>query len=77
MRLWIDDEAKALLRAEFRDADGERIKRMDVLSFKKVDEMFTLQDIEVKRYPERTSTVLRVDHVEPMRLETQEEETEN
>lgn len=59
-RLWIDREVRALLSAEFFDAEHRSIKKIDVKSFKKVDDLWTLQKLEVVVYPSRRKTILRI-----------------
>ncbi|NCC52166.1 MAG: outer membrane lipoprotein-sorting protein [Spartobacteria bacterium] len=64
VRVWIDPEVNMLLQAEGYDHQGERMRKLQVKSFKKVDELWTIQDIDVTSYPSRHKTILRVQDVE-------------
>jgi hypothetical protein len=64
VRLWIDAEVGMLLQAETYDAEGERLKKLEVKSLKKIDGHWTLQDLEVQSYPSRHKTILRVRDVD-------------
>lgn len=72
VRLWIDQHIHILLRAETRDTNNKVVREMNVRSFKKVDERWILQDLEVKSFPKRTRTLLRVRTVAPLSTETSE-----
>jgi len=63
-RLWVDEAVSALLRAEYLDAQGNLVRRFDVKSFAKRDDLFTIQDIDVRSYPSRRRTALRVRDVD-------------
>lgn len=65
-RLWLDQKLHMLLRAETRNTDHELIRQMNVRSFKKVDDRWVLQDLEVKNLPRHTRTLLRVRTVSPL-----------
>lgn len=60
VRLWVDEAVHALLRAEYLDERGQLIRRFDVKSFAKRNDLFTIQDIDVRSYPSRRRTALRV-----------------
>jgi hypothetical protein len=60
MRLWVDGKIGIVLRAEGYGREGERLRRMDVKSFKKIDGRWVIKDLEFMRYPEKTKTLLRV-----------------
>lgn len=64
MRLWIDPEIGLLLQAEGYNRKNERIRRMEIKSFKKIDDLWTIQDLDVESFPSRHKTLLRVRDVE-------------
>lgn len=65
VRLWIDPKIGMLLQAESFDLRGERIRRMEVKSFKKINDRWVIKDITFRRYPSTgQSTLLRVRNVE-------------
>ena len=63
VRIWVDPELPMLLRAEEFDEDGAVQRRMSVESFRKMDDVWFIQDIEGISYPERSKTTLRVESV--------------
>ena len=60
VKIWIDPEVNVFLRAEGYDAAGERVRRMEVKSFKKVGERWLIKHIQVHSYPSRHKTSLRM-----------------
>lgn len=62
--LWIDSEMFALLRAKFYDAEGDLIKRFDVKSFAKTGDLWMVKDVDMRSYPSRRRTTLRVRNVD-------------
>ncbi len=64
MRLWIDPEIGLLLQAEGYNLANKRIRRMEIKSFKKIEGLWTIQDIDVESFPSRHKTLLRVRNVE-------------
>ena len=60
VRLWIDPKINMLLQAEAYNVLGERIRRLSVESFKKIDGVWFIKDIDLFTYPERNRTTLRV-----------------
>jgi hypothetical protein len=64
VRLWIEEKAGLVLRAEGFDANQERTRRMDVRSVKKIDGQYMLNEVVFTRYPEKTQTVLLVRDLE-------------
>jgi hypothetical protein len=63
VRVWIDPKINMLLMAEAYDHDRERIRRLTVESFKKVDGVWFIKDIDVVSYPSRDRSRLRVDSI--------------
>ncbi len=68
-RLLVDSGVYALLEAETFDAQGRRLQRLEVKSLKKVDDVWTLQDLEIRDWATGRRTTLRV-------LESRLEETQ-
>jgi hypothetical protein len=64
VRLWVDPKIHVLLRAEAYDAAGERVRSMEVKSFKKIDEVWMIKNLDVVEHPSRKRTRLRVESVE-------------
>lgn len=60
VQLWIDPEVHVLLKAEGYDARNELVRRLLVKSFKRVDNLWTLQDMDIQSFPSRHKTTLRV-----------------
>jgi hypothetical protein len=63
VRVWVDPKINMLLQAEAYDNAGERIRKMSVESFKKVDGVWFIKDIDVYSFPSKNHTSLRVHHV--------------
>lgn len=66
VKMWIDAHATVLLKAEAFDREGNMVRRLLVDSFKKIDEVWFIKDIDVYSLPSRHKTTLRVDAVEVM-----------
>ena len=49
-----------LLQAEAYNVLGEKIRRMSIDSFKKIDGVWFIKDIDLYTYPERDRTTMRV-----------------
>lgn len=64
VRLWIDPKINIMLKAESYDSNDKPIRRLEVKSFKKINERWVIKDIELTSLPEKTKTVLRVRNVE-------------
>lgn len=64
VRLWIDPEVRIFLQAEAYDADGDRTRKMSIKSLKKINEVWTVKDLDVYAYPSRWRTTLRVEELE-------------
>ncbi len=60
VRIWIDRQHRMLLQAEGYNANAERIRRMQVRSFRKIDDEWMVKDIVIRRYPGIMRTNLRV-----------------
>ena len=63
VRVWVDKELESLLQAEGYDSRGERIRRLWVKSFKKIDDRWMIKDMEVQEYPSAHRTKLRIREV--------------
>ncbi len=60
VRLWIDRQHRMLLQAEGYDARGNRVRRMQVRSFRKIGDDWMVKDIVVRLYPGTLRTNFRV-----------------
>ena len=63
VKLWLDAKVDVLLKAEAFDRDGAMVRRLLVDSFKKIDEVWFIKDIDIYTLPARHKTTLRVDTV--------------
>lgn len=64
VRLWIDPQIHILLQAEARDGAGRPVKLLEVKSFRKVGEVWVVQNLDVQSLPARHKTTLRVREAE-------------
>ncbi|MBN1676515.1 MAG: outer membrane lipoprotein-sorting protein [Kiritimatiellae bacterium] len=64
LRIWIDRKFRMVLRAAEYDTDGHIRRRLSIKTVKKIDDRWTIKDLEVRTYPARHRTLLRVDEVE-------------
>jgi hypothetical protein len=60
VELSIDTEMYALLRARFFGPDDDTLRRFDVKSFAKTGELWMVKDIDMRSYPARSRTALRI-----------------
>ena len=63
VRLWIEAKVHVLLQAEALDAKQQRLRMLRIKSFKKVKDLWLIEDLEVQTYPSRHRTLLRVQEV--------------
>lgn len=73
VRLWIDNTAGMLLKAQARDHDDQEVRSLWVWSVKKIGETWMIKDLEVKDVSTQTRTSIIVDRV---LLDGQEYKTE-
>lgn len=64
VRVWIDPRINILLRAESYGLEDQKLRRMEVKSFRKINDRWFIKDIEVQSYPSRHKTLLRVRDVQ-------------
>ncbi len=64
VRLWIEPKINIMLRAEAYDAQNDLMRRMEVKSFKKINDRWVIKDIELTSLPSRHKTYLRVRDVQ-------------
>lgn len=64
VRLWLDAKMGGILRAHVFDGAGQLTRRVDVKGFKKINDRWFVQVIEVESRPSRHTTTLRVRDVE-------------
>jgi hypothetical protein len=60
VRLWIEAKVHVLLQAEAYDAQQQRVRALRIKSFKKIKDLWMIEDLEVQSYPSRHRTLLRV-----------------
>lgn len=63
VRLWIEAKVHVLLQAEAYDARQQRLRALRIKSFKKIKDLWMIEDLEVQTYPSRHRTLLRVQAV--------------
>jgi len=63
VRLWIEPKIRILLRAESYDPDVRLMRRLDVKSFKKINDRWFVGEIELQSFPSKHRTYLRVQSV--------------
>jgi hypothetical protein len=63
MRLWIESKFHMLMQAEAFDAKQQRMRALRIKSFKKIKDVWLIEDLEVQAYPSRHRTLLRVQEV--------------
>ncbi|MBL7114858.1 MAG: outer membrane lipoprotein-sorting protein [Kiritimatiellae bacterium] len=66
VRVWIDQQAYFLLRAQGYSTQDTLERELWVKSFKKIDDRWMIKDLEVQRHPSKQRTKLRVYHAEPV-----------
>jgi hypothetical protein len=64
VRLWIDPQIHIMLKAESYDASATLLRRLQVKSFKKINDRWVIKDIEIEGLPSRHKTYLRIRDVE-------------
>lgn len=64
VRLWLEPRIHIMLKAEAYNAANELIRRMEIKSFKKINDRWVIKDIELTSLPERSKTFLRVRDVQ-------------
>ena len=60
VRIWIDRKHRMLLQAEGYNPQGDRVRRMQVRSFRKIGDEWMVKDIVIRRFPGILRTNLRV-----------------
>lgn len=64
VRVWIDPRISILLRAEAYGMEDQKLRRLEIKSFRKINDRWFIKDIEVQSYPSRHKTILRVRDVQ-------------
>ncbi len=64
VRLWIDPEVNLLMRADTLDRRGRMIRRIEVRSLRKIDEIWMIQNLDILSRDSRERITLRVRDVE-------------
>lgn len=73
IHIWVDPKINMLLKAEAYNYEDEPIRRMTIESFKKVDGIWFIKDIDIYSFPTRHKTSLRVQSIKTF-VEMPEEE---
>lgn len=60
VRLWIDPETALLLQADALDRRGRAVRRVQVRSLRKIDEMWMVQNLDIYNHATRERVTLRV-----------------
>ncbi|MFC1461244.1 outer membrane lipoprotein-sorting protein [Verrucomicrobiota bacterium] len=63
VRLWIDEKLFMIIQMEEYDAKGNRLRRLSVKKIKKIADTWMVKDMEVRTYPSRHRTLLRIDNI--------------
>lgn len=66
VRLWIDPQIRILLEAAAYDAEGRMLKLLEVKSFKKIGDVWVIQNIDVQSFPAKHRTSLRVGNAQAL-----------
>jgi len=64
MRLWIDPQIHIMLQAAGYDATGQMVKLLEVKSFKKIRDVWVIQNIDMQSFPSRHKSSLKVKSVD-------------
>lgn len=64
VRLWIDPEVNLLMRADTLDRRGRRMRRIEVRSLRKIDDIWMIQNLDILTADNRERVTLRVRDVE-------------
>ena len=64
VRVWVDPQAHMLLQAAAHDAGGRRTRLLQVKSFKKINKVWMIQNLDMQSFPSGHKTVMRVRRVE-------------
>jgi len=60
VRVWIHQRLHMILQAEGYNADGDRVRRLSIKSFKKIRGRWMLRDMEIERFPSPHKTRLTI-----------------
>ncbi len=60
VRMWVDPETSLLLQADAFDVEGNAMRRLQVKSLRRINDVWMVQDLDVHRLPSRNKTTLRV-----------------
>lgn len=64
MRLWIDPQIHILLQAAGYDGTGQMVKLLEVKSFKKIRDVWVIQNLDMQSFPTRHKSSLKVKSVD-------------
>jgi hypothetical protein len=66
VRLWIDPETYLLMRADAFDDQDTLVRRLEVKSLRKIDEIWMVQNLDIFAFPSRSRVTLRVRSLETL-----------
>ena len=61
--VWIDMQMLVLIQMEELDANGRLLRRMTVKSIKKISDQWMIKNLEIRAYPSRHHTLIKIDEV--------------
>lgn len=64
VRLWIDQEANLLMRADLYERSNQVVRRLQVTSLRKIDEVWMIQNMDIFTHDTRERITLRVRDLE-------------
>lgn len=65
-RIWIDPKVNMLLKTEAYNRKNELTRKMTVESFKKIDGVWFIKDVNIYSYPSRQKTTLRIREIKTL-----------
>jgi negative regulator of sigma E activity len=66
VRLWIDPETSLLMQADAYDARNRPVRRLQVKSLRKIDDIWMVQNLDIFTQPSRDRVTLRVRNVKAL-----------
>lgn len=70
IRLWIDNHLIVLIQMEAYNAEGKLLRRLSVKNFKKIGDRWMIKNMNIRRYPSRYQTQIRINSVLSMSSNT-------
>ena len=63
IQVWIDMKMRVLLKMEEMNRDGQLVRSLSVKDFRRVSGVWMVKNLEIRRYPGRNRTLIRVDEL--------------